>query len=96
MKADVLSGLEEIKAATAYTIDGKESKTMPYSLEVDDLSPVYTHFSSWQNDLTHITSLSNLPDELKEYMSFIENYTGIDISLVSVGPDRKQTIEISR
>lgn len=92
MKADVLSGFDKILVCTAYNYKGEEIYHLPYNIEPENLEPLYTEFNGWSEDLTGITNYDDLPKELKDYINFIEQETGIKITLVSVGPDRKQTI----
>jgi len=95
MKSDVLSGFETIKACTSYKYKGKEITHFPYSINEDEVTPVYTSFKGWQNDITSIETQDEIPTTLKEYITFIENYVGVPIRILSVGPDRRQTIKIS-
>lgn len=92
MKGDVLSGFETLKVCTAYNYKGTEVKHLPYSIEEENVAPVYTEFKGWNANLTGITDYENLPQELKDYILFIENEVGVPVKIVSVGPDRKQTI----
>ena len=94
MKADVLSGFETLKVCTAYNYRGEEITHLPYNIEAENVTPVYTHFKGWKEDLTKLGSAVELPKELKEYISFIEKELEIPIKIVSVGPDRLQTIEL--
>lgn len=94
MKADVLSGFETLKICTAYNYQGKEITHLPYNIEHQNVTPVYTHFKGWEKDLTKLSSADELPQELKEYIAFIEKELEIPINIVSVGPDRLQTIEL--
>ncbi|MFT4680675.1 MAG: adenylosuccinate synthase [Granulosicoccus sp.] len=90
MKTDVMDGLETIKVCTHYLVDGEETDCLPYNLE-GDIKPVYREFKGWKTDTTKCT-LDNMPKELEEYITFIEDSTEVPISLVSVGPDRTETI----
>lgn len=94
MKGDVLSGFKTIKACTSYTYKGKEILHLPYNIEPENVSVNYTEFEGWDEDITAITSPSQMPDNLKDYIRFIEDFVGVKVSLVSVGPDRNQTIPI--
>lgn len=91
MKSDVLDGFEEIKVCVAYEVDGKETTEMPFELS-DEVKPVYKSFKGWQQDMTSCTSEAEFSTEFREYLKFIEEYLGIPIYIVSVGPDRAQTI----
>ena len=92
MKADVLSGMDALEVCTAYTYRGKTISHLPYSLEEDLLEPVYTTLPGWQEDLTGVTREEDLPAALIAYTQFIEQETGVPVVLISVGPDREQTL----
>lgn len=92
MKADVLSGFEHLKVCTAYKYKGEVIKHLPYKLEEDLIEPIFTEVAGWSEDLTKMTSEDEFPQTFKEYISFIEREVGVPITLVSVGPDRAQTI----
>jgi len=90
-KSDVLSSLSSFKVAVAYEIDGKITSQVPYT-HTENLKPVYKEFKGWNTDITKIKTFNDLPEELKQYIAFIEKETGIPITIVSVGPDRDETI----
>ncbi|MDI9258241.1 adenylosuccinate synthase [Flavobacterium sedimenticola] len=92
MKGDVLSGFDTLKVCTAYNYKGQVIHHLPYNIEEENVTPIYTEFKGWQADLTGMTSYEVLPIELKEYIEFIEREVEVPIKIVSVGPDRKQTI----
>ena len=92
MKADVLSGFKTLKVCTAYNYKGQEIKHLPYNIESENVTPIYTDFNGWGEDLTSMDSVATLPQTLIEYIEFLENELQIPIKIVSVGPDRKQTI----
>lgn len=92
MKADVLSGLNELKVCTEYEYGGERIKHIPFSLNDDLVTPVYTELKPWNEDLTKMNSADQLPNQLKSYTKFIEEYIGVPIVLISVGPDREQTL----
>ncbi|HAB35042.1 MAG TPA: adenylosuccinate synthase [Cryomorphaceae bacterium] len=92
MKADVLSGLKELEVCTAYEYRGETITHLPYSLEEDLITPIYTTLSGWDEDLTGVTDVKNLPTSLEAYTRFIEQETGVPVVLISVGPDREQTL----
>ncbi len=91
MKGDVLSNLDTIKIAKAYKIDGKITETFPYELP-DKVEVIYEEMKGWKCDLTAIKSEKDLPKELSDYIAYIEKEVGVPITIVSVGPDREQTI----
>lgn len=92
MKSDVLDTFDTIKACTAYEIDGKVTDHFPFDAEAVEIKPVYTEVPGWKTDLTAITSKEEFPKAFSDYIRFIESYLGVEIYIVSVGPDRKQTI----
>lgn len=92
MKGDVLSGFDTLKVATSYNYKGKEISHLPYNIEAENVTPIYKSFKGWAADLTGMTTYDELPTELKDYIQFIEDELEIPIKIVSVGPDRKQTI----
>lgn len=92
MKADVLSGFKTIKVCTAYNYKGEVIEHLPYNIEEENVTPVYTDFKGWNEDLTGITDASKMPKGLNDYISFLEKELSIPITIVSVGPDRTQTI----
>jgi adenylosuccinate synthase len=92
MKGDVLSGFDTLKICTSYNYKGKEITHLPYNIEPENVSVNYSEFKGWDEDLTKMTSADQLPKNLIDYVAFIEKETGVPVSIVSVGPDRKQTI----
>ena len=92
MKADVLSGFNSIEVCTGYNINGVETNTLPYDLNSEDIKPIYKSFKGWSEDISKINKEQDLPIELKNYISFIEEFIEVPIKLISVGPDRSETI----
>jgi adenylosuccinate synthase len=92
MKGDVLSGFKTLKVCTAYNYKGKIIHHFPYNIEPKNVEPIYTAFDGWNEDLTGMSESSQLPKALNEYIEFLEKELEIPITIVSVGPDRKQTI----
>ncbi|MHC5202215.1 adenylosuccinate synthase [Myroides sp. LJL119] len=92
MKADVLSGFDTLEVCTKYLYNGQEIDHLPYNIEPENITPIYQQKKGWKQDLTGMTSYEQLPVELKEYISFIEQEVGVPVKIVSVGPDRTQTI----
>jgi|SRR5690625_14882 len=93
MKSDVLSGFDKLKICTAYNYKGQEINHLPYSLEEEDIQPVYKEFDGWKEDLTQMREASEFPENFVKYIQFIEDYVGVPVKIVSVGPDRTQTID---
>ena len=92
MKGDVLSGLEKIKICTKYKYKEELIDYLPFSLESKNLRPIYEEFDGWDEDITELRNFNNLPKNFKNYINYIEEQLGVKIEIVSVGPDRKQTI----
>ncbi len=93
MKGDVLSGFKTLKVCTAYKYKGEEITHLPYNIEAENVTPIYTEVKGWDADLTGMTEASQLPEALNGYVEFLEKELNIPITVVSVGPDRKQTIQ---
>jgi len=91
MKADVLSGFKNVKVCTSYTIEGKKQDEIVFNNQAR-IDPEYTEFEGWSEDISEIREYNSLPVTLRHYIEFIENQTGIPVTLVSVGPDRNATI----
>lgn len=90
MKSDVLDGFDTIRVCTAYEKDGVQTTDMPYDTE--GWKAVYEDLPGWKTDLTQMTSEQQFPLQLRDYISYIEKETATPITIVSVGPDRAQTI----
>ncbi|MFT0715830.1 adenylosuccinate synthase [Flagellimonas lutimaris] len=92
MKADVLSGFDNIKVCTAYKYKGEEIQHLPYNIEEEYVTPLYTEMKGWSKDLTKLSKAEELPATLNDYIAFLEEQLNVPIKIVSVGPDRLQTI----
>ena len=91
MKADVMDTFDTIKVATGYIVDGKPQDTVPYDTYAG-VTPVYQEFKGWKQPLSAIRDEKDLPAEFKEYIAFIEQQTGVPVTVISLGPDRDETI----
>jgi adenylosuccinate synthase len=91
-KADVMDDFEEIKVCTSYEYQGKQLDFLPYEIAEEDMLPKYTSRKGWLADITEIQEVAKLPQEFKDYIQFIEKEVETPISVVSTGPDRKQTM----
>ncbi|GAA0756646.1 adenylosuccinate synthase [Psychroflexus lacisalsi] len=92
MKGDVLSGFKTLKVCVAYKYKGEEIQHLPYNIEAENLEPVYKEFKGWKEDISKHSDFDSLPQTLKDYIKFIEDELHVPIKIVSVGPDRKETI----
>jgi adenylosuccinate synthase len=90
-KADVMSGFKSIKICTSYKVNGKDSLEIPFDNE-SHIEPVYTEMAGWETDISEIREFNKLPEALKLFIEFIEIQTEVPITMVSVGPDRQDTI----
>ncbi len=96
MKSDVLDDFDEIKACVAYEIDGERTDRFPFSIESAELKPVYVTMPGWKTDMTKIKSETEFPEAFRNYIAFLEKELETPITIVSVGPDREQTIVRSK
>ncbi len=92
MKSDVLDSFDQIKACVAYRINGEEVTKFPFEVAETEVEPVYTEIDGWNTDMTKMKSENEFPEEFNAYLSFLEEELGVPIVIVSVGPDRAQTI----
>ncbi|MEI7597021.1 MAG: adenylosuccinate synthase [Bacteroidota bacterium] len=90
-KADVLSDFANIPVCTSYKCNGIETNEIPFDIDCD-ITPVFTNLKGWNEDLTSVKDLSKLPAELMDYVKFIEEYVNVPVTIISVGPDRTQTL----
>lgn len=96
MLFDVLSGLDKIKICTGYELDGEIISAPPSTISrLARCKPIYIEMEGWKEDITAIKTFDELPEAAKAYVRKIEELTGISVGIISVGPDRKQTITIS-
>lgn len=92
MKGDVLSGFKKLKICTAYNYKGETISHLPYNIEAQNVTPIYTEMKGWSQDLTKMSKVEELPANLNAYIDFLEKELEVPIKIVSVGPDRTQTI----
>lgn len=92
MKADVLSIFNKIQVCTHYLIDGNKVEDFPFDVDGANLTPVYEELEGWNCDLTQLDDYSKAPQALKNYVTYLEEKLEVPITVVSVGPDRKQTL----
>ncbi|MDA9835720.1 adenylosuccinate synthase [Flavobacteriales bacterium] len=92
MKADVLGEFDEIEVCTHYMHKGEKIDYLPYGISPEEVQPVYKTFECWTGDLTGLRDVADIPATLNAYVKMIEDETGVPISILSVGPDREQTL----
>jgi len=92
MKSDVMDEFEIIKACVSYNVNGEETEDFPYDIN-EGIEPNYVEIPGWKINMTKMQSEDEFPEEFNNYLSFLENELGVRIKIVSVGPDREQTIE---
>ncbi|MCX7904339.1 MAG: adenylosuccinate synthase [Caloramator sp.] len=96
-KIDTLAGLEKIKVCTGYEFEGRVIENFPASLEdLAKCKPIYKEFDGWDESIQGAKTYEDLPENAKKYLKFIEEYTGVRISIVSVGPERENTIVVGK
>lgn len=93
MKSDVLDDFDEIKACVAYKINGEETTQFPFSIDENAIDPVYVTLPGWKTDMTRFKSESEFPQAFSDYIKFLEKELETPITIISIGPDREQTIE---
>lgn len=92
MKSDVLSSIDKLKVCTSYIVDNKQVNNFPFDIESKKIVPQYLELEGWHEDITKVNCEDDLPKELINYINFIESFVDVPIKLISVGPDRIQTI----
>ena len=91
MKADVLNDFDRLKVAVAYRVNGERTTEFPFET-AGEIVPEYREFEGWKCDINSMRSYDEFPRQLKEYIEFIERETGVPVKIISVGPDREETI----
>jgi adenylosuccinate synthase len=91
MKSDILNTFEKIKVCVGYVVEGAELNYFPYETN-EEITPIYKEFKGWQSDIRDIRDYSLFPAEFKQYVEFIEEQTGVPVKIISVGPDREETV----
>ena len=90
MKSDVLDTFDTIKACVAYRINGQETDRFPF--DATGAEPIYAELPGWKTDMSRMKSEDEFPEEFNAYLTFLEEELGVPVKIVSVGPDREQTI----
>lgn len=92
MKSDILSGFKEVKVATGYKVNGVSQTTIPHNICEVEIEPEYTYFEGWEEDISQMKSTDELPATFIHYVAELEKMVGVPIKILSVGPDRSQTL----
>jgi adenylosuccinate synthase len=92
-KADVLDAFDELELCTSYSINGKETRQVPFDMVGKQINPDYKKFKGWKRDTTTIKEAAQLPDEMKEYIRFMTEYLNTPVAFISNGPGREQIIQ---
>ena len=94
-KLDVLGSFDKIKVCVGYELNGKKLHTFPTDIvRMEKVTPIYEILPGWNTDISNVRSYDDLPSEAKNYLDFISEHSGFEISIISVGPKRVQTIEL--
>ncbi|MBZ5858175.1 adenylosuccinate synthase [Flavihumibacter profundi] len=93
-KADVLDKFEELKVCTGYEIDGNISENIPFQMTRHQIDPVLKSFPGWNTDTTQVTKIAEMPEKMKQYVDFINRFTGVNVSHISNGPGRDQIVAV--
>jgi adenylosuccinate synthase len=91
-KADILDGLPELNVCNGYSINGEEKNFVPFQMNRADIKPVYKTFPGWMKDITAITGYTDLPQEMKNYINYLNNFLGVPVKYISNGPGRDQLL----
>jgi adenylosuccinate synthase len=94
-KADVLDAFQELAVCTAYKINGKETREIPFQMDRAVPEPIYKNFKGWHTDISAMRQYGELPNLTLQYISFINEYLGVTIGYISNGPGRDQIIEVN-
>lgn len=92
MKSDVMNDFDTIRVCVGYRLEGREIDYFPFEATDTNIEPIYKEFAGWKSDVSKCRSYDELPQPLKDYIAFIEQYTGVPVSIISVGPERSETI----
>lgn len=93
-KADVLDNFTGLKLCVAYRINGNETTEIPFRMEKFNIEPVYKDFSGWNTNISAAKGYKELPVQMKSYIEFINQYTGVEIDFISNGPEREQIVKV--
>ncbi|MCD4788573.1 MAG: adenylosuccinate synthetase, partial [Bacteroidales bacterium] len=93
-KADVLNSFEKIKAGIKYKFGGEFIDHIPFEASYEKLEPVYQELDGWQSDISNVTDPDNIPQQLSDYIEYIEKKVNVPVAMVSVGADRSQIIKL--
>lgn len=93
-KADILDSLEELKVCTTYMINGEEKNHVPFQMSGLDIQAIYKSFNGWNSNSTDIKHFKDMPENMKTYIEFINQFLGVSIKYISNGPGREQIVSV--
>lgn len=91
-KADILDNLDELKVCNSYMVNGEEKKYVPFQMQKVNIEPLYKTFTGWKKDITQIKEFNALPGEMKNYISYLNEFLGVPVKYISNGPGRDQLV----
>ncbi|MEO5944658.1 MAG: adenylosuccinate synthase [Ferruginibacter sp.] len=91
-KADILDGLEELQVCNGYKINGEEKNYIPFQMNKLDIEAVYKSFKGWHTDITNVKDFADMPDEMKTYINYLNEYLKVPVKYISNGPGREQIV----
>ena len=91
MKSDILNDFDTIKVAVGYEVNGQQVDYFPYEAD-ETITPIYREFPGWNCDICNVRDFDQFPQQFKDYVAFIEAECGVPVKIISVGPDREETI----
>ena len=92
MKSDVMNDFDTIRVCVGYRMNGQEIDYFPFEADADNIEPIYKDFPGWRTNVSKCKTYDELPIQLKNYIAFIEKTVGVSVDVISVGPDRAETI----
>jgi adenylosuccinate synthase len=92
-KADILDGLDELNVCHAYEINGEQKDYVPFQMSRVEINPVYQSFPGWKTNITNIKDFASMPDKMKAYIQYLNQYLGVPVKYISNGPGREQIVK---
>jgi adenylosuccinate synthase len=91
-KADILDGLDELKVCNSYMVNGEEKNYIPFQMNRVKIEPVYKSFEGWKQDITGITDYASMPQQMKKYINYLNEFIKVPVKYISNGPGREQIL----